>query len=414
MTNETKRNAIVLLIDGLNPAFLSPYGCTWIDTPAFDRLAAESVVFERAVTESVDSDDAFWSFLSGLHPGLRSTNQTTSNRWEDVLADPGLQTMLLTDDPGPTAESQLFEQVIRLPGLTDLPTTSAENVSETVVANCFAGALSELAKVASPFLCVIHLSSLTKSWDAPLSLREKFRDEEDPDALASIHPPSREGNFDPDEILVTSHAYAAQLETLDTCLDVTMQELKQEGLLDETMLMLAGLRGFPVGHHGQMGHAPSHVGSDATSVALFIRPPESDQSRMPATRTHELTCVSEWFDYVMEWLTHEKRHRFHSLVKFSEFASGTDDGPEPRQFVVVSTDAARAIWTPAWLLTECNHQTRLFVKPDDRWDFNPVQDRCRWIAEDLLALLEKASQQLDGNVPISLDPLADELVFGLE
>ena len=88
------------------------------------------------------------------------------------------------------------------------------------------------------------------------------------------------------------------------------------------------------------------------------------------------------------------------------------------QFVVVTSTDSRAIWTPSWLLTETRYETepqvRLYVKPDDRWDFNPVQDRCRWIAEELLSVLEIASGQLRRNQPVSVESLADELVFGIE
>ena len=38
------RNVICLVIDGLQPAFLGAYGNTWIATPQFDHLAAESFV----------------------------------------------------------------------------------------------------------------------------------------------------------------------------------------------------------------------------------------------------------------------------------------------------------------------------------------------------------------------------------
>lgn len=452
-----RRNLIVLLIDGLNPVFLSPHGCSWIDTPAFDQLAAESVVFERAVTETVDAGDACWSFLTGLHPARRSTSGATSEAAteateKEIFADlanlsaRGTSTILMTDSPNDFPGGDRFETVIQLPTQDGkLPERAAKEVSETFMASCFAKILDELPKQASPFVCVIHLSSLVKVWDAPASQREKFRDEEDPEALTSIEPPQGQGDFDPDQILGVTHAYAAELETLDTCLDVFMHELKADGLLDHSMLMLCGLRGFPVGNLKQMGHAQSHLNSDATSVPLFIRAADKDANRLAATRTCQLTRLSEWFPFACEWvsgvsgvsgewvsggLAEEGPHRLHVTMQGIENGTSTvpvrsvnesdDQAPadHTEQFVVVTSTDSRAIWTPSWLLTETRYETepqvRLYVKPDDRWDFNPVQDRCRWIAEELLSVLEIASGQLRRNQPVSVESLADELVFGIE
>ena len=38
--------AIMVMYDSLNRRMLSPYGCDWIPTPNFDRLARRSVTFD--------------------------------------------------------------------------------------------------------------------------------------------------------------------------------------------------------------------------------------------------------------------------------------------------------------------------------------------------------------------------------
>lgn len=50
------RTAIIVSFDRLPCAGLSCYGNEWIDTPAFDGLAAEGFVFDRAVAEQVRGD----------------------------------------------------------------------------------------------------------------------------------------------------------------------------------------------------------------------------------------------------------------------------------------------------------------------------------------------------------------------
>jgi hypothetical protein len=406
-----KRNALILLFDGLNPALLSACGCTWIETPAFDQLAAESVVFERAVTETVDRQAAFGSFLAGRHP-LRPGAEDTSR---DVIREcraAGIHCRLLTDEAAVLPEHQkLFDEVVVLADSAgnDQP---ASNVSQTHMAASLAAVLDEVARQTPPCLVVVWLTGLSNRWDAPLALREKYRDEGDPPPLEIVIPPTRKGDFDPDEILGVSQAYAAQLESLDTCLGAFFDELQQQGLLDNTLFMLGGLRGFPLGQQRQIGHAEDHVTSDATCVPLFVRPPNPDQASITAARCHALTSPSEWLGLAVAWLRHDDQQRLARLMQGDEFAPG-DERPS-REFVAICENAARAIWTPAWLLVDSGQDKKLFVKPDDRWDVNPVHDRCRGIAEDLTEILHQVCQQLREDKDPAIEPLADELVFGLE
>jgi len=441
-----QRNAIVLLIDGLNPAYLSPTGCAWIETPTLDELAAESVLCERAITESVDPVAACWSFLSGKHPGFHANEDSVpqhspeDSSWWKTLQVSGMSTLLLSDAPGQFPQANQFDRVVDLGStasgeisegdsvagdvrVKDDSPLVAEDVAETFLAKCFSSALNEIPKQASPFFCLIHISSLTRIWDAPQAIREKFRDEDDPEAFQGALPPCTSGEFDPDQILVWTQAYAAQLETLDTCLQVLLHELRLDGLLQETLFLLAGLRGFPLGHHGQVGQAADHLYSDATSIPIFVRPADSQQQAVSAVRYHQLTALSDWFTVVEDWLTGQRQSPLAGLFQTGDEKTeggGTEspslgNGLATRQWALVQGGQAAAIWTPVWLMIRNQESTlKLFVKPDDRWDCSPVQDRCRWVASELEDVLLRLSKQLNSREAMSVDPLADELVIGLE
>ena len=49
-------NILVFLCDQLRPDFLRLYGCEAVPTPNLDRLAGEGVVFDHAITASVNHD----------------------------------------------------------------------------------------------------------------------------------------------------------------------------------------------------------------------------------------------------------------------------------------------------------------------------------------------------------------------
>lgn len=397
------------MIDGLSPRYLSPYGCTWVQTPAMDQLAAESITFERAVAEAVDLPLINQSVMSGWHP-LACQQGEPGFEAVDGCRKAGVESWLLTDDPEllKSVERRLestggFDHIVALPSAVQFE-QSAESIEDTHLAACFAQVIQELPQRSPPFLLVVHLTSLAQVWDAPLAMREKHRDEEDPDAPDFVLPPNRTAEateFDPDEIHAITCAYAAQLETLDTCLDVLLRESRADGMLDEMLVCLAGLRGFPLGHNHQVGHSRDHLFSDATSIPLMLRDPYSG---LGPFRTHDLVTSRQVLPLAVNWITGETPDQDNGQHASPLSTPGC---------LVTIGESARAITTPAWLMTGSGAMQQLFVKPDDRWDVNSVQDRCHWIVDDLLQLLDVAAEQLANNQPLSIGSLAEELVQGL-
>ena len=410
--NTQPRSAVVFLIDGLNPLYLSPHGCTWIETPALDSLAAASVVFERALTESSDAGPALFSFLSARHPLYLAESGRPEPEALGRCRRSGISTILLTDDQRAASElANEFEQVIALPDANPESTDQlADEIGETHLARCFARVLHEMPLQVSPFLMVVHLTSLVQVWDAPLAMRARHRDEEDPEPSNITVPPRQSGNFDPDEILGVSHAYAAQIETLDTCLGVLMEETRLDGLLGNTLVSLVGQRGFPMGYSGQFNHDPRYLGSDSIRVPLMIRFPDLPTGEGAFFRTHQLTPVSEGFRFVCDWLTEDAGSA--TATDVHRLIAGLPDTEKP--YAIACSQSCQAMVTPAWLLIHDDDEVRLYVQPDDRWDVNSVHDRCRGIAEDLRQFLESACTQLRRNGSLSTETLADELVYGLK
>ena len=65
---QAPRNILCLTVDRLNADFLGAYGNTWIETPAFDALAAESVLFDSFYGTSLDLSTLFRAFWRGESP----------------------------------------------------------------------------------------------------------------------------------------------------------------------------------------------------------------------------------------------------------------------------------------------------------------------------------------------------------
>ena len=60
---------LMLDFDGLQPAYLGPYGCEWVPTATWDSLAVAGVVFDQHFADCPDPT-VRPSWRSGQHPML--------------------------------------------------------------------------------------------------------------------------------------------------------------------------------------------------------------------------------------------------------------------------------------------------------------------------------------------------------
>jgi hypothetical protein len=394
--------SLVILADGLSPRYLAPYGCTWTSSPAFDRLAAESIVFENAIADSVDNTEALAAFFSGCSPlAPVASDGPTLQRLTTVRQR--ATSLFLSDTnarPDALLGVDLFDEVIFLPDADQIPAAPAEDLVDTHLARCFALLQSELAQRDLPLSVFVHLGSLMRIWDAPLQWRAELGDEDDPPPEAWTAPPPLDPDrqrADPDEIPAIARAFAAQVACLDACLAVLMEDLDIDRMLDSTLLVIGALHAMPLGHHGVIGPAEGHLLSDAIDVPWLIRLPGS--SREPGWRAHELIQPSQ---IMADWL--------------APHLAGTGSGYLPRPATaatvrVLASGRATAIRTPGWLQVMEGDQRRLVVKPDDRWDVNPVQDRCPAIADLLAETTSQVREALKRGEPTAGFQLAPELLL---
>jgi hypothetical protein len=82
------KNILCLAIDRLNADFLGAYGNAWVETPAFDALAAESVLFDSFFATSLDLETLYRAFWHGESPArvLASADEETNEDGETLNA----------------------------------------------------------------------------------------------------------------------------------------------------------------------------------------------------------------------------------------------------------------------------------------------------------------------------------------
>src|SRR5437868_6418435 len=123
------RSAVVLVIDRLGAGWLGPYGNTWLETPNFNRLAAESVLCETVIAGSPDlaaNYRAVWTGQHALEPAMPGRATLPA------LASLAAATSLLISDDQELAEqpgAAHFANRLLLP--TSSPAAAADEIEQT-------------------------------------------------------------------------------------------------------------------------------------------------------------------------------------------------------------------------------------------------------------------------------------------
>jgi len=362
-------NILVIAVDGLRAAALGAYGNTTFPTPALDQFAADSIVFDWCYADAVE--------LPAIYRGLWPQQPALIRS----VADRGYATTLVSDDPALMAleQSAEFHDCVQL---STVDAARAGDVSQTALARWFAAVCEQVAagEIARPQFVWAHSQGMYGPWDAPLELQEQLlaREEGDPPPTEVLEPPDIRFDeaSDPDAAFRWSCAYAAQVMTLDACLDGLCQSIEASGQRDKWMVALCGVRGFPLGEHGRFGGVDGRLFAEQLHVPLICRLPDGRDRLARSAKLVSLADLST------------------SLLSYAH------DGfvvPGREALVAVGAAGIRAIRTADWSLrydptaagveSRDNSCCELYVRPDDRWEANDVAALCSEEVEALLARL---------------------------
>lgn len=375
---------VVVTLDRMPAWILPAYGATWVSMPAVTGLAARGITCDGLVATGDDPREAARGMLGWLRDASR-------------------RVLVVTDDAAFADVVGCDRDLVQVPVVRPLRPTSVEDA--TNLGRLFAAAA---AAVTAPRHDVVwcHASSLGLSWDAPPAFREAYLDPDDPPPPAGAAVPdlSVDAATDPDLVTGLRHVFAGQLTLLDRCLGRLVAAAG-----DHTAMLVAGLRGMPLGLHGRLGPGPL--------------PPYAELVRLPAILIDRVGRMAG--------------QRFDGLVVPADIGATVADltaaggdaphgdalplapvGGDPRSGrsmaglftawnaagrdrVIVTAADGVAVVTNAWHLLRMvprvvpagdssSTATALFVKPDDCFDLCDVADRCPAVAESLRLLAEAA------------------------
>ncbi|MEM8946646.1 MAG: sulfatase-like hydrolase/transferase [Planctomycetota bacterium] len=389
------RHAICLVIDGLRASALGTYGNTQFATPHFDKLASRSVVAEWMLADSPTLAGFYRAVWEGRH-AASVAREGVGQSVVNGLASRGVTQSLLTDDESiaTTAEMQSIDEVI---SHSHAENDSRDASDVTFLESFFATAIDRLhrwreAPDDADTLLWFHSRGMFGPWDAPIHLRERLLDEEDPQASDFTDPPAMlDCVDDPDLLLLYRIAYAAQIMLLDTCVGAFVSAVDELFNDSETLIMVAGSRGFALGEHGAVGTDCQQLHSEQLHLpCLVCENGDYSEGRREVSLSQPTdigACLEAWF----RGDTAATSHGLPTLLRM------VDSNADRRDLAItIGSQVERMIRTPEWQLRTCGageqQENELFTKPDDRWERNDVSSLCPAVVSRLLSELDSCQQ----------------------
>jgi len=383
----TRRNLICIAVERLHAGTVGAYGNSWIGTAAIDELASQSFVFDQAYLEHTALDEFYRAAWYGSRTVSLQLAAESQRSLPQLLGTAGWHTALVTDSAEvaswlPTAE--FGEQLLVEPAEDP---NSADEAAETELARLFSTATQWLAQPPrEPFCLWMHSRGMCGAWDAPLAMRNRFAEEDDPEPPKLVVPPNHwlPDEFDPDEPLGIKHAYCGQVVLLDMCLGALVDQILEGPLAENTAIALVSTGGYPLGEHRRIGPCDEALYNEIAQLVMLLRFPDGLGG---LARSQTLVQPTDLPGTLIDWLG----------LNRADLGDGTASSLLPiiqgvkrfgRDHLRMTSRHDRALRTRAWHLRQpLTGAAELYAKPSDRWEVNEVAGLLHEVSEGMQAVL---------------------------
>jgi arylsulfatase A-like enzyme/Flp pilus assembly protein TadD len=248
------KNIILVTVDTLRTDRLGCYGGRLIHTPAFDALAADGVLFEKAFTPMPLTAPSHATMMTGRYPishGLRLNGTSILSDSETTLAEiarsRGMRTgavvscLVLASRFGLNQGFDFYYDE----GISGTSEGHGLWYDERKAVKSVARAEKWLeAESDRPFFLWLHLFDPHHPYDPPPPFKQNYR----------------------------THPYDGEVVYVDRALGGFFRKVKDLGLYDDSLIILAGDHGESLGEHQESFHG-TFVYDVTTHVPLIVRAP---------------------------------------------------------------------------------------------------------------------------------------------
>jgi arylsulfatase A-like enzyme len=257
--DDKRPNVLLVIADDWSFGHAGAYGCPWIRTPAFDRIAREGVLFSHAFTNNPKCSPSRASLLTGRNTWQLEEamchNGIFPAKWPvypDLLEKAGYKVGHTGKGWGPGDwKAGGFKRNPAGPAYQDSKLKPPlEGLSSTDYATNFRTFLRE-RKLGQPFCFWMGGQEPHRPYDTGAG-RRAGRD------LASVPLPA----YYPQSNVIANDLldYAVEVEWFDSCLGKVIEHLERIGELDDTLILVTSDHGMPFPRvKGQIYEAGFHL-----------------------------------------------------------------------------------------------------------------------------------------------------------
>jgi arylsulfatase A-like enzyme len=321
---ERPPNVILVVMDTTRFDRLSLHGYAHETTPALDRLARESTVFTRAYAAAPWTLPSHASIFTGLYPGEHGADSEHTRldpgpaTLAERLAGRGLLPVAVSRKTWLNAETGMlrgFAHVFdlyappRRPTILEAarqlrrslrgrpPDKGAEEVTETAIAWLH-------RRGQQPFFLFVNYNETHSDLFPPEPFRSRFLAEHAgtpwgrtrfPDLVAADLGRER---YEAEDYEILSRLYDASVAYQDSRMAQLFDHLREEGLLDETLLVVTSDHGENLGEHGMLGHNLS-MANTLLHVPLVVRYPRLVPAGVVVDEPVEIRRIGALVDLVL-------------------------------------------------------------------------------------------------------------------
>jgi arylsulfatase A-like enzyme len=442
-------NAIVVSFDRLPVGFLGCCGNDWIDTPNFDRLAAQSALFHQHFAEYVAPGTTCQAWWSGRYESRKAKN-ASKGRGQHAAASPSLPSLftergitfrLLVETAGDDdrAKPALFpaEQTECVRGTDGLDVTPDETPFFRLVARAQRDLRLLRTSRSEPWLLWIKSRGVPEPWLAPRAFATQFleidggigpddklgddraceqeEDDEpeehgtDPgadDGLVEmsvaefddlLHSVAQlpEGRASRDELSgvqrgLIRKVFGGYVALLDAALGRLLDQIDQASATSPTLLIITAGQGLTVREPGLLLDDWERMADETVHTPLFVRPAGMNRG----TRRQELVQPVDLFPTLADWFGVDMAGAALEGKSLLPLLRGEEHELRTRAWMADGQGSTAIRTGEFYLVTRPTGETdrdqrRLFAKPEDIWETNNVAAEFPDLADELTSELER-------------------------
>lgn len=313
--NRDVPNVLLFVVDALRQDVLGCYGHPTVTTPTMDRLAEEGVLFANAFVQVPFTGPSFASFLTGKYPrrhgllkmvpGYTMPHNLTLPLYvhgapkagggelaEDDFLGGAFLTGTLSHGSGLASGFDYYFEALVGHELVDthspwsefrsglLPWLYKNKLGQRLDSSLVATTAADWFRRFGDrrFVAMVHYYSTHTPYDPPTAYRELYCDPEYEGPFSAFYAEHRiaieKGEYEPTEADVRQvrDLYWAGVTQADDMIQQVLDALEEQGVLDETIVVVTSDHGESLGEHGLWEH--NWMYQDNLRIPLIMRWPE--------------------------------------------------------------------------------------------------------------------------------------------